>query len=401
MSKNNYKGNHNNNKKYKNNNYKEKNKDDFSFDDIGKNVGDSLEGMMLSINDMFNNMDFNNLNKNIQSTVDFALKEANNSKIKKMFFESSNSYSNYEKKNEFDKEKYINRPRGFLPCLIFQIISYSVTFVCGILGIVFLFTNLVKSGIFFAIAIPALIIGVMFSKKFGYILRFNMYSKNLDRNGFVDVSTLSRTTGGKKENIVKDLKTMIKKENFLQGHLIEDDTIFIATDELYDYYCMGLEEKRKREEIEIQSKENKELEEFLDLCKSQIKDIEDAKSSVKSEVLLNKISRIESSINLIVEAIKQQPDQINILDRFSSYYVPTTIKLINTYSDLESTSLDTNSVIEAKSEIEKALDTIIIAYEKILEEIMKINTMDINADISVLNTMLSQDGLKKDDHFGQ
>ncbi|MDU3828546.1 MAG: 5-bromo-4-chloroindolyl phosphate hydrolysis family protein, partial [Peptostreptococcus sp.] len=87
------------------------------------------------------------------------------------------------------------------------------------------------------------------------------------------------------------------------------------------------------------------------------------------------------------------PDQIRILDRFTSYYMPTTVKLLESYRDIESKGISTSDIDKVKLDIESTLDTIKLAYDKLLDQISAIDTMDINSDISVLKTMLTQDGL--------
>ena len=48
-------------------------------------------------------------------------------------------------------------------------------------------------------------------------------------------------------------------------------------------------------------------------------------------------------------------------------------------------------------EIEKTLDTLNAAFEKLLDSLFQDTAWNVSADISVLNTMLAQEGLTKDD----
>ena len=48
-----------------------------------------------------------------------------------------------------------------------------------------------------------------------------------------------------------------------------------------------------------------------------------------------------------------------------------------------------------EAEIEKTLDTINLAYEKLLDSFFEDAAMDIKSDITVLETMLAQEGLTK------
>ena len=50
----------------------------------------------------------------------------------------------------------------------------------------------------------------------------------------------------------------------------------------------------------------------------------------------------------------------------------------------------------AKKEIEATLGTLKIAFEKLLDGLFQETAWDVSSDISVLNTMLAQEGLKED-----
>ena len=50
----------------------------------------------------------------------------------------------------------------------------------------------------------------------------------------------------------------------------------------------------------------------------------------------------------------------------------------------------------AKREIEATLDTLNVAFEKLLDSLFQEVAWDLSSDISVLNTMLAQEGLKDD-----
>ena len=55
------------------------------------------------------------------------------------------------------------------------------------------------------------------------------------------------------------------------------------------------------------------------------------------------------------------------------------------------------NITSAKKEIEDAMDTLNVAFEKILDDFYQDTAWDISSDISVLETMLAQEGLRKSD----
>ncbi len=103
-----------------------------------------------------------------------------------------------------------------------------------------------------------------------------------------------------------------------------------------------------------------------------------------------------SDIFCLIESLEtivaKNPGKLHRLDRFSSYYMPITIKLLRSYQDLEnkpSTDLLNKSMIE----IGTTMDTIIEAYQRLVDQLIQVDNIDIKSDISVLKTMLAQDGL--------
>ena len=48
-------------------------------------------------------------------------------------------------------------------------------------------------------------------------------------------------------------------------------------------------------------------------------------------------------------------------------------------------------------EIEATLDTLNLAFEKLLDDLFEDTAMDVSSDISVLNTLLAQEGLTDDE----
>ena len=53
--------------------------------------------------------------------------------------------------------------------------------------------------------------------------------------------------------------------------------------------------------------------------------------------------------------------------------------------------------LEVEKEIEETIDTLNIAFEKLLDSIFRDTAWDVSTDISVLHTVLAQEGLTEDD----
>ena len=87
--------------------------------------------------------------------------------------------------------------------------------------------------------------------------------------------------------------------------------------------------------------------------------------------------------------------------RLMEYYLPTTVKLLEAYEELDAQPIQGENITSSKTEIEKTLDTLNIAFEKLLDDLFQDTAWDVSSDISVLHTMLAQEGLTEDEISGK
>ena len=85
------------------------------------------------------------------------------------------------------------------------------------------------------------------------------------------------------------------------------------------------------------------------------------------------------------------------LQKLMDYYLPMTVKLLNAYADMDAQSIQGENIQNAKREIEQSLDTLNQAYEKLFDSVFMETALDVSSDISVLHTMLAQEGLTEDE----
>lgn len=101
---------------------------------------------------------------------------------------------------------------------------------------------------------------------------------------------------------------------------------------------------------------------------------------------------MEVSDKIIQDAI-DDPSDVPQIKKFLDYYLPTTIKLLNTYDRMGSQGIEGENISGTMSSIEEMLDTAISAYKKLLDGLFANQAMDIETDIEVMNTMLRREGL--------
>lgn len=101
---------------------------------------------------------------------------------------------------------------------------------------------------------------------------------------------------------------------------------------------------------------------------------------------------MEVSDKIIQDAI-DDPSDVPQIKKFLDYYLPTTIKLLNTYDRMGSQGIEGENISGTMASIEEMLDTAISAYKKLLDGLFANQALDIETDIEVMNTMLRREGL--------
>ena len=81
------------------------------------------------------------------------------------------------------------------------------------------------------------------------------------------------------------------------------------------------------------------------------------------------------------------------MHKLMNYYLPTTLKLLNAYDRMDGAGVSGENITGTKEKVENIMGTIVTAFEKQLDALFGADAMDISTDISVLETMLSREGL--------
>lgn len=127
---------------------------------------------------------------------------------------------------------------------------------------------------------------------------------------------------------------------------------------------------------------------YLDAIKKLNRQITTYNTNISQE-----IAGLEKSIQKIFDHLKANPEDAPKVRRFTDYYMPTALKLLRTYVDIQARGVQGENSSEIISNIEGVIHTMSIAFEKQLDKLYADDAVDISADITVLEHMLSQEGL--------
>jgi hypothetical protein len=403
------------------------------WEKFGKDIKDLVD-------DAINSQDFNQLNKAITNSVNEAvntlqkgLKTAGDAVNRASFL----SYQNKEKQREWERNCQNNqygqnslkvpntdvspelfkkntslKAGGWVLAVCGYTFSAGIGITIMILFLVSFFLGSFPIGIKIALSVlvPLLLgSGIMAWKGSGILSglkRYRNYIAQLRGRTYCNIKELADKNGKSFRFVAKDLKKMIEKGWFRQGHLDHDNTCLIVSHDTYQEYQniqkqrieqIQLETERQNRSKTSEGSRNPEVEKVISEGKEYIRKIRECNQNISEEEITSKISHMEMLIQKIFDRVKEDPDALDDIQKLMEYYLPTTVKLLEAYQQLDSQPVQGENIRSSKTEIEQTLDTLNLAFERLLDSLFEEVAWDVSSDISVLHTMLAQEGLTGND----
>ena len=306
-------------------------------------------------------------------------------------------------------------------------------------GLMSLFSS-VGSGFFSAVGITSLVITLGLGVLGGILVKkgrerkqlvrdYYEYGKIAGTSEYLEINKIARATGQSRETVLKNLETMISEDMIPAAWFDRQKTTLMLSEQLYNEY---LELERQRQEQEAQKAKEKVKERTLanggvvvdetsfvnadaDLrprpedaklpaqARKIVEEgllymgrIREANRQIGDEEISDELLHLETTMNRIIEQIRKDPGSAQNLRRLMVYYLPTTMKLLQAYIELDRQPSAGENIVTTKQEIREALGTINVAFENLLDGLFQDMAWDISSDISVMKTMMAQDGLTGD-----
>ncbi len=241
------------------------------------------------------------------------------------------------------------------------------------------------------LATAALAGGVAANRAYNRTNDFDKYVNVLQDRTYIDVDTLATIIGKSAKAIRKDIKRMIKKGWFKQGHLDEGEKTLITSDATYQQYLETAKAAEERAKVEDGFTDQQR--EIFRMGEMYISEIRDCNKDIPDEKITAKLDRMEQSVRLIVDRAKQKPALTQDLRRLMNYYLPTMVKLLHSYIELDAQEKTSNNIEKSKREIENTIDMMNDAFDRLFDDLFDDTSLDISTDAEVMKTLLAQEGL--------
>lgn len=236
------------------------------------------------------------------------------------------------------------------------------------------------------------------------IQRAYRYASLCEDKKYMSIEDLAAATNTSPRRLLSDLKTILKKGFYPEGHMDADKTTLMLQDSIYNEYvrvqrgrkelgCANVFDTTAREVDENVQDENAELEAMIREGNQYIEKFRVLNDEIPGEAISEKLDRLDVLLKEIFACVKKHPEQRSRMHEVMSYYLPTVLKLVEAYREYDNVSEAGSEILDAKLQIEGSIDTINGALKTILNNLFRDSVWDVTTDATVLNTMLAQKGL--------
>jgi len=219
--------------------------------------------------------------------------------------------------------------------------------------------------------------------------RAKLYQNVIGQRNSIFLSDLAATTGVDEKKLLSDLERMLADGMLPQGYVDRASGRLVLTD-LNPAPEPEADPKAKPKREPEPEKPKAKKENADDAILRQIQEVNDA---IPDPVMSQKIERIEEITRKILAYQKKNPAKSDQLRQFLNYYLPTTLKILNAYAQMDAQGVEGENISAAKKRIEGMMDKVVEGFEKQLDQLFQADAMDITTDVEVLERMLDRDGL--------
>lgn len=138
----------------------------------------------------------------------------------------------------------------------------------------------------------------------------------------------------------------------------------------------------------------KEIDQAIEEGNKYLEDMRKANELIESPLVSDKIDSLSEITKKIFNYVSEKPQKLKDIRRFLTYFLPTTVKLLNSYARAEAQDNKGENINQIKNDIEGAMDGIIDSFHKHLDNLYADEAMDIDAEITVFDSMLKAENLK-------
>lgn len=212
-------------------------------------------------------------------------------------------------------------------------------------------------------------------------------AEGMDYKKGLSVKMLADLTHQKKAKALKKLRKYIRKE-WLAAWLDEKtETLYLTIE---DYRAAQQPQQPAAEKPEEEAEQDT-APLSLETARRFAAVLEQEKLFMQDEQGREELEHMQKTTNAICDWLEAHPESLPKARRFAEYYIPTTLKLLHTYNDVQGQQGENAETI--RRDIAGILHTLNQAYDTLYDTLLSDVAMDVSSEIAALQGMLANDGL--------
>ena len=218
--------------------------------------------------------------------------------------------------------------------------------------------------------------------------QFADYADSVDYHKGLPVSMLADLTHQTKKKALKRLRSYIHK-GWLNAWLDDEtETLYLTAE---DYRAAKEAATAAAAQSQPEKVETGDAPLNLDTARRFAAVLEKEQQLMQDAQAREELAAMHKTTTAICDWLEAHPESQPKTRRFAEYYIPTTLKLLHTYNDVQGQQGENAETI--RRDIAGILHTLNQAYENLYNNLLSDVAMDISSEIAALQGMLANDGL--------
>ena len=220
--------------------------------------------------------------------------------------------------------------------------------------------------------------------------QFADYADGVDYHKGLSVPMLADLTHQKPKKMHKRLQKYIRK-GWLNAWLDDKTDTLYLTAEDYRAAQEALAAERARPAPQPEQEAAPETPLNLETTRRFAKVLEQEQQLMQDAQGVEELARMQKTTQAICDWLEAHPESLPKARRFAEYYIPTTLKLLHTYNDVQGQQGENAEAI--RRDIAGILHTLNQAYDNLYDKLLSDVALDVSSEIAALQGMLANDGL--------
>lgn len=136
-----------------------------------------------------------------------------------------------------------------------------------------------------------------------------------------------------------------------------------------------------------------DVDQMLEAIEKELKTLHALNAALPDPQLSAAMQRMEQAGRGILEVVEQNPAKAKTARRFANYYLPDAVRVLSQYAALARQGVRGENAASVKAEVEQNAAQIATAFENQLDALYAAESMDLSADLEVLQNLMKGQGL--------